>query len=434
MQTLTVIALVLQVLAPYLFWPSRWNVPAHLNLGFCVTAYIVPGLFTDVWDLVSPSTNDLYLYVNLFGAIALVCGMTLGFHSPFHRWLTQKLSPLSAEKIDLKTVTRRVVTLAGGACIGMILAYMLMGFIPMFAADPLTAKQFKGEYFEPYQRAAYLFRFSFAIIVAMLTIVLTLWWQSRKRIYLWLAVAMISLLMISLARGASLNGVLVFVGILAARKRSTGIAYVCFLAVIFPVGSASYLILGLLTGIERFGSIYSLDSVASIIGSGTPDIADQILFLEGFSNYSPFTYGRTMFGGLVPSNYMWNPSVWTLTYDNIGADISEMVTGGLRLTTAMWGYANFSWLGVFLIPALSGFVTGVFLRTLKGFNFQGSMVSATLVLMVYMTIGKFFIDFYIMSIHALPIIASVMFVCFGFGAKRKRSERAALPIAAEDRT
>ncbi|KQQ33586.1 hypothetical protein ASF61_10970 [Duganella sp. Leaf126] len=295
-----------------------------------------------------------------------------------------------------------------------------MGFVPMFAADPMSAKQFKNEYFEPYQRAAYLFRFSFAVMVGMLPIVLTLWWYYKKRIYMWLALAMIFLLMISLARGASLSGVLVFVGVLAARKRWTGIAFACFLGVIFPIGSASYLILGLLTGIERFGSFYSLDSIASIIGSGTPDIADQIEFLQGFSQYSPFTYGKTMVGGLVPSNYMWNPSVWTLTYNDIGADISEMVTGGLRLTTALWGYVNFSWLGVLLIPALSGFITGVFLRALKGMNFQDSIVSAILVMMIYTTVGKFFIEFYVLSIHAIPVIASIMYVCFGFGMKKKR--------------
>lgn len=427
MQTLTVIALVLQLLAPYIFWPSRWNVPAHLNLGFCVTAYIVPGLFTNVWDLVTPGTNDLYLYINLFGAIALVSGMALGFYSPVHRWLRRKLSPLAADKIDLKAVTRRALTLAIAASVGICLAYMIMGFIPMFAADPLNAKQFKGEYYDSYQRAAYLFRFSFAVIVATLPIVLTLWWYLKKRIYLWLGLAMIFLLMISLARGASLNGVLMFAGVVAARKRWTGIAFMCFLAILFPVGSASYLILGLLTGIERFGSIYSLDSVASIVSSGTPDIADQISFLEGFSLYSPFTYGKTMVGGLVPSNYLWNPSVWTLTYDNIGADISDIVSGGLRLTTALWGYSNFSWFGVILIPMVSGFITGVFLRTLKDFNFQGSIVSAILVLMVYTTIGKFFIDFYVLSIHALPVMASIMYICFGFGKKSSRRNAVVVP-------
>lgn len=427
MQTLTVIALVLQLLAPYIFWPSRWNVPAHLNLGFCVTAYIVPGLFTDVWDFVTPATNELYAYINVTGAIALVFGMGMGFYSPCYRWLGRKIGSLKAENIDVKAITKRAVTLAVAASIGICLAYAIMGFIPMFAADPLNAKQFKGDYFEPYQRAAYIFRFSFAVIVATLPVILTLWWYTKKRIYLWLSMAMIFLLMISLARGASLNGVLMFAGVVAARKRLTGIMFVFFLAIIYPVGSASYLILGILTGIEKFGSVYSLDSVASIVGSGTPDIIDQITFLEGFSQYSPFTYGKTMVGGLVPSNYIWNPSVWTLTYDNIGADISDVMSGGLRLTIGLWGYSNFSWLGVILIPAISGFITGVFLRTLRSFDFQSSVVSATLVLMFYTVIGKFFIDFYLLSIHSLPVIASILFICFGFGLKRRK---AAVVVAA----
>jgi len=76
--TIAVTALCLQMIAPYLIWRSRWNVPAHINLGFCVTAYIVPGLLTDVWSQTTPRIVDLYTTINAIGAVALVAGLLLG--------------------------------------------------------------------------------------------------------------------------------------------------------------------------------------------------------------------------------------------------------------------------------------------------------------------------------------------------------------------
>jgi hypothetical protein len=412
---IAVLALCLQMIAPYLVWRSRWNVPAHINLGFCVTAYVVPGLLTDVWSQTTPRIVDLYTTINAIGAVALVIGLLLGAQIKPAASIRRYLLPIFDTSADQRRqLASRVESITMIGIVGMVLAYLIMGFVPMFADDPLTAKQFKGEYFEPYYRAAYLFRFSFSTLVACLPIVLTNWWAAGHRKSLLLGLSAAVLITVSLARASSAMGIITFIGFLAARRSNWTRYYLIFVAIIFPLGSAGYLLLGILTGIESLTSVYSVDSVFDIVASGAPDIVDQLLFLEGFYDLNYFTYGRTFFGGLIPGNYMWNPSVWTLTYDMLGADISETVSGGLRLSVALWGYTSFGWVGVALVPMFSGMINGHLIRILRSLPLRESLLGSALVLTLYMTLGKQLTEFYFLSIHSLPSIACAWLLCFGY--------------------
>ena len=381
MQTLTVLALCAQMIGTYLIWPSRWNIPAHISLGFCVTAYIVPGLMTDVWGLFDERTNLLYAQINVVGAIALLIGLVGGSKMLLFKRLHRRFRRLYASEAMRRASIDRVQMIGVVAVLGMVAAYLIMGFVPMFAADPFSAKQFKNEYFEPYYRAAYLFRASFALLLVAIPLLFTVWWIVRRPKPLLLALSAVVLIAISLARQSSAMGVITFIGFVAAQSKQGSRWYLLLLAVIFPLGSAGYLLLGLLTGVESLGSFYSMESVADIVASGAPDIFDQLGFLSGFQDLNSFTYGRTIYGGLIPGNYLWNPSVWSITYDNIGADISELVTGGLRFSTALWGYCNFGWVGVVLIPFVSGFVNGTLVASLRRLPMNQSIMASALVLM-----------------------------------------------------
>lgn len=419
MHLITVAALVLQVLGTYLIWPSRWNIPAHLNLGFCVTAYLIPGLATDVWGLFDNRTNVLYSEINILGAAAIVGGLLVG--SRLALFDGARTALLRLYQPDMQSAALgRTERVAIVAIIGMIAAYGIMGFVPMFAADPYSAKQFKNEYFEPYHRADYLFRASFSVLTVVIPLLLIVWWTQRSRlkpfVLAWLAVGLVA---VSLARQSSAIGVLTFVGLLAARSARGTRRFVLFNAVVYPVGSAAYLLLGLLLGVESFGSIYSTDSIADLVSSGAPDLYDQLTFLSGFQHLNSFTYGRTIFGGLVPGNYMWNPSVWSLTYDNLGADISEVVSGGLRFSGALWGYCCFGWIGVILLPFFAGLFNGSMIRVLKRLPLDTSLVASAFVMSIYMTFGRQLSEFYILSIHTLPAIACALFLCFGMKARSR---------------
>lgn len=402
-----VVALLLQALAPYLAWPNRWNIAAHMSLGLCITAYIVPGLLTNVWDSVSPHIVQVYAEMNLLGAVTLCVGIILGTYIFQPTGLTRSLAPLLQERAEA-IIHRRVITLVIVGIAGMTLAYAIMGFVPMFADDPLSAKQFKGAYFEPYRRAVFLFRPSLVIITTCMPLLLVCAWKRRSRTSYAVAAAAVLLLALSLARGHTANGIVIFIGLVAAYRRDWFWAYILFVALIFPLGSAGYLLLGYALGTESLTNIYSVESIWDIVASGAPDIKDQLTLLEGFYGTGNFTYGRTMIGGLVPNNYMWNPSVWTLTYDNLGGDISETVSGGLRLTPALWGYANFGWFGVAIIPFISGVLNGYLIAVLRRLDLQKSIVGATLILSLYMTLGRQIVDFYGLSMYSFPAIACLL--------------------------
>jgi hypothetical protein len=417
-----VAALVLQMVAPYFVWRNRWNVPAHISLGFCVTAYIVPGLLTDVWSQVAPRIVDAYTLINVLGAIAIVTGTLLGSRIRPSSALINRFLPLFFGHID-RRLRQRVEWMVIVGVTGMIAAYAIMGFVPMFAENPLTAKQFKGEYYEPYYRVAYLFRFSFSVLVACLPVIFTSWWFFSARRSLFLGLLAAFLIAISLARASTALGIIIFLGILAASRPRWFKSYLFFVVIVFPLGSAGYLLLGTALGIESLTSFYSLDSVFDIIASGAPDVSDQLVFLSEFYELNTYTYGRTFVGGLVPGNYMWNPSVWTLTFNNLGADISETVSGGLRLSVAMWGYASFGWIGAIVVPLLSGLISGFLVSLLKRLPLEKSLIGAALVLALYLTLGKQLVEFYMLSIHSLPSIACILLLCFGYGRRKKWRRR-----------
>jgi len=417
---LTVIALCLQAVGTYFIWPSRWNIPAHLSLGFCVTAYLVPGLLTNVWSGFDERTTTLYMQINVLGALTLLLGLLAGSRLIVFKRLHRAFKRLYQSDSLQAACMSRIQKIGLYAVIGMILAYLIMGFVPMFAEDPLSAKQFKNQYFEPYYRAAYLFRGSFSLLVVAIPLLFTVWWIVRRPKPLLIALSAVLLITLSLARQSSAMGLLTFIGFLAARSRRGSRWFIVLAAVIFPLGSAGYLLLGLLTGVESLTAIYSADSIADIIGSGAPDIFDSLSFLNGFQDVNTFTYGRTFFGGLIPGNYMWNPSVWTITYDNLGADISELTTGGLRFSTALWGYCNFGWIGVVLLPFASGFVNGTWIRSLRSMPMDKSLLASAMVLTIYATLGAQLASFYVLSIHSLPSIACALYVAFGWRARRRR--------------
>jgi hypothetical protein len=410
---IAVLALSAQLLAPYLVWRSRWNIPTHISAGFCVTAYAIPGLFTDVWDGVPASTVDFFIQVNVLGAAALCVGVLFGSFLAKQRGL-HMLAQGPRLSLNASPMVRRVIIVAAPCVIGMCVAYAIMGFIPMFAADPFSAKQFKGAYRDPYYRAAYLFRFCFSVLQASIPLLLTIGWYRRSPFLIALATASFVVLLISLARGATATGVIFFLGILAAQNRGWLKWYIVLVIVIFPFGSVFYYVLGQILEVQALRSGYVGEDFSQFIAAGAPDIMDQLNWLHGFVQGEYFSMGRTVFGGLVPSNYAWNPQVWTLTYNDVGGDISELVTGGLRLTTAEWGYANFGWLGVILIPLLSGMANGAILEKLKALLPRLSVLQAAVALMIYTTLGQFIVQWYTLSIHALPAIAAALYFWWAF--------------------
>lgn len=405
-----VLALCLQILAPYLVWPSRWNIPTHLVTGFCITGYVIPGLFTDVWAGYSETTINYYVGINILGAMTLCLGTVIpmfvinqNYPSPF-----LKYHGLSNSSI---MIAKRIYPIFLAAVIGIYIAYAVMGFVPLFTDDPFSARQFRGVYREPYYRVAILFRLSFFVISTTMPVMLLAAWETKSK-YMFITAFLGALaLFLSLSRSPMATGILFFVGILAASQRSRTPIRWYILAVIglFPLASILFYWVGIVLKIDSMVDMYN-GSVFDNIAAGSPDISDQLTWLKGFLRGNYFSYGRTIVGGLVPGNYAWNPAVWTLSYDDIGLDISDMATGGLRLTAAEWGYANFGWFGVIVIPLVSGILNGFMLLYLKKAEGVLNRMQFAAALLVYVTLGQQIASFYTLSMYTIPAAAVALFI------------------------
>lgn len=421
---ITALALVFLSVASYLVWPSRWNLPAHLQVGFSITAYVVPVLAVGVLEAYPPELVSQYEQLLLVGTIFYVMGVLAGFYFPL-----LKVAPMR-HNLDLSAkalqafVAPKVQWITVIAIMGVAVSFAVMGFVPMFAEDPFMAKFFRGPYQEAYQPVAPLYRVSMYLLYALIPFCLILWIQTRRANFGLLGLLAVAAIAVSLVRGPAVYGILLFVGLLAARNRLTATLFIAFAVLIYPLGSASFYLLSALLGSEALGGVYQAGNVWQIIASGAPDIPDQLTFLAAFVDRGSFTYGLTFWGGLVPFNFQWNPAVWVLDLVNPGTPVSEIASGGFRLPVPLWGYSSFGWFGVVMIPLFSGLIWGNATRYAKKYvENSRSLLHAMLALTVYLTLGVQLSQFYLLSMYSLPGIALALFLAYRFSwfgrSKRK---------------
>lgn len=393
----------------YLVWFSRWNIYAHLSLGFCITGYIIPIYWANVLTKFAQELIVSYSFILFSGALCYILGVWLGNRIHTNSFFSFKYSVIHFSELQfVNFVEKRVYYYMIFSLIGIAISYIGMGFIPLFAENPFMARFFRGEYADAYRPYAILFRLSQDWVIALIPVSLILWYSKRKNIFFVLSLLGIVAISLSLSRGPIAIGFLIFLGTIVAYRKKWFLLYLVFVGLIFPLGSSLFYLLsifyeGFLIGDGEEQNIWN------IISSGAPDISDQLRFLEAFLNSgSPFTYGRTFIGGLVPFQYEWNPAVWTLDITN-SSFIQDIVSGGLRLPVQLWGYASFGWVGVILVPFLSGFISGTAIRITRRYIDSGSILRSIVVIITFSSISSFFINFYTISIHSLPqLIISVL--------------------------
>ncbi|OIQ90371.1 hypothetical protein GALL_277090 [mine drainage metagenome] len=414
------LALLIQAMLCYVAWPSRWNLAGHLSIGFCLAAYIIPTLFTAVWDEYPNYIVQKYVEINTIGAIAMLLGTIVGIRISNPQRLGMHIARSFSMQANLGKSLRalEISTLIG--LVGLALAYWKMGFAPLLTPDPFMARFFKGAYQTAYERVAYLYRFSFFLLATTLPLLMVALYIRRKLRYLIYAISAFGLIALSLSRGPLGIGVLVFLGMLAASKRGWLKVYILFAAFSFLLGSGLYIVYGTITGSQRFDTVTDIgESLVEQVASGAPDISDQLDFLQRFQKYGEFTYGRTIYGGLVPYHYSWNPGVWTLTMGRSDLDVSEIGSGGLRLTPSLWGYVDFGWIGVFVIPFISGMITGWWGCLMRWGKFELSLYAGTLLMLLYMNLGAQMSSFYTLSFYSVPPAIVVLMLIWMLLPKRQ---------------
>jgi hypothetical protein len=402
----------------YTIWPSRYNIPAHMSLAMGGIAYIIPTIILP--EIISGFNTDiikLYGDILVIGSISYLLGMIIGYK--FESYKKREDGPgwqRVPTDVYCRKVSRLTVILTFFAVGGLIICFCGMGHIPLFAEDPIAAKFHRGIYQVPYKRVSKLFRICHYTLQFTMPILVVLWFYYRKKIlYLILILLSLTVMIFCVARGPAFSGFVVGIGIISAYRKFLFKYYLLSLLFIYGIGSSFFYILGI-TG-YRIGSE---EDIFKIMVRGAPDVFDHLVFLTAFSEHPEYTYGRTFVGGLMLNDYYWNPAVWSLRVIN-NENITDIMSGGLRLPVAIWGYASFSWIGVVFISLMSGLLTGIFVKKTKRILHRtDNIILKSITIILYIHIYSFFIVFYAMKTYNIPAFFLSALYLYEFKLPRKK--------------
>lgn len=414
--SIIIISQLLLSVGTYLIWFSRWNLIAHMQLGFAITSYLIPIAVAGVLEDFKFNLVIYYAMILVIGSLFYITGLYFGVKSKLIKFYYQEYSFIKLTNVQfINFISKRTRILMFISIIGVLVSFIGMGFIPIFSDDPMMAKFFRGVYQEKYVMYAPLFRSSMFVLQALIPVALILWYVTNKYIFILFESLSVIVNIFSLTRGPVASGILLFFGVVVAYKNKWVNSYLVFLILIYPIGSISYYLMFYIFGFGGVEGLYDTNSIASMIASGAPDVVDQLHFLDSFLDFGSLTYGLTFIGGLIPYNFPWNPSVWTLNILNPNDDINSIGSGGLRLLMPMYGYTAFGWIGVVLISFISGFLHGKITRWVKSYINTGSILQSIIVFMVYSTLGIQIANFYLLSIYNIPSI--IISLCLLFPVK-----------------
>lgn len=391
---------------PLLVWPSRKNVAAWLYLPLFVVSFLIPLLAIDYSQETTFEAIDDLTRMNVIGAIAMVIGLIFGAQI--------KLPSIqlgwwqNSGQDDLSGVLRRTMKVLMVGCAIMSLCFVWMGVLPMFAEVPFMAKFFKGAYKEKYDQVSVFYRLSQVFVVTSLPLAMAMAVTLRNRKLLVLIVWATGLLAVALNRGPVGGGALLMFGVWASRSRLAMTAFLASATAIFCLGSAIYPLLGIITVPEDF-------DIWSEIARGAPDILDHLTFLATFDPSKDLTYGLTFVGGLVPGNFRFNPSVYTLAIVNAIDDISGIASGGFRLPPSVGGYMAFSWAGAVFVPLGTGLLTGSFTRHLRRLPCN-SFLQHSVAVLWFQVVAVYWMEFDSLSYHGLIAIFVFTYLVPNFNA------------------
>jgi hypothetical protein len=346
-----------------------------------------------------------------------MCGMLLGYKQYISASKQSFVWVNISETTYCKKVSLITVNITVFAIMGMIVSFGVMGFIPIFTLDSIAAKFMRGTYQESYAKIAILYRTCNYLLQFTIPLLLVLWYYYRKKVYIILTLLSVLILFACFARSPAFSGFVLGIGIIAAYKKRLFKYYILFLFFTYGFGSMFYYLVGVSThGLNIDANIFE------IMAAGAPDIPDQLNFLTHFIRYPEYTYGRTFWGGLIPNHYYWNPSVWTLHIVSSGTDVNEIISGGLRLLLPVWGYVSFSWTGVVFLSLFVGFLSGKFIRKTQHLLMRTkNIVIKAIIILLYIKVFTFFINFHLMSIYKLPVLFIMIFYLYNIKLKSTRA-------------
>ena len=340
---------------PVLLWPRRDNILAYRQVGIYASTVLVPLLGATSLGAFAPHLLDVYARLLIVGALAFVVGLLIGAQVGRAGRRSDRTSfghPLDAG-MAWQTVYRRARILGTGAAVTLFGSFVLLGYVPLLAADRLSAKYGVGLYADGFARGRLAYHFALGLASIIFPVLLIVAWRRRTFVDVALCGLVAVGLAASLSRGDFASGPLLVGAALAIERRTRPTLIVAGVCLLFLAGSLSN---ELIFEKSRSGGA----SLSTRLAAGADDVRDHLLFINGFEREgSQFTNGRTITAKLLPgSDPARDPSTYAIRLTTGLQDTSLLASGGIRLPAPLWGFVSFGFPGAAAFCVISGLFIG----------------------------------------------------------------------------
>lgn len=400
-----------------LLWRRRDNVLGYLQAGFFFVSIIVPVLGTTVLDDADQTTVGHYADIMLVGVVAYLPGLCFGAFLG-DRWrlpnvvFARRLADVPALLI------RRTRQLSLAGLIVLMISFLLLGYIPYFAADRVSAKYGVGANQAGYERGSLVLHLGLIIASTVLPVTLALVLRQGKRIDIVLAGALFVALTLTLSRRLAFIGPLVFLIAFAVERGWRAWRILAAVCIAFVASTIFNEIVSIAAPVPQ-------TTFASRVAASAPDVDDHVDFLSGFEAEGGAQLGlKPLLATLSLNKGPYDPARYALRVRTGLPDISNFAAGGVRLPAPLWGYVSFGYPGVILWSLLSGIAIGAgtsMLRRLLSDAHGGRWQCLNIVLAWVFFGGTFQLiaAFYVFERVALVSFAMTIFLC----SARRQSHR-----------
>lgn len=347
------ICLFVLICGQILFWRRRDNVLGYVQAGLFFSTFLLPLMGTGVIDLFSENVVRIYANILAVGAITYFAGLCCG--APFGNRKSPAppftfIQPMAGGDVfRLILVRTRVLSAVG--LVSLAAAYAILDYVPILAADRVSAKYGVGPYAAAFARGAMPYNFALAVASSALPVILVILFKRRRLLDLFLAGGLLLGLIMSLSRTLAFSGVLLFIVAVAFERRIRPLLIVAMVSGAFVAGA-------LVNEIFFPPPGTGVDTLAARVAASAPDVPEHLGFLRGFEINGEVRRGWEIFGGLAFGKGSMDPAAFTLRTITGLDDVEGFASGGLRLPAPIWGYVSYGLLGAALWSFVSGFFTG----------------------------------------------------------------------------
>jgi len=402
----------------YLIWKSRWNIPAHLGAAFSLVAFGIPLTTQNPLDDYDPDLVTRFTVIMAFGAVSYLLGML--FSSLIWDARSDRRKTCADEFGSGSEYERLRLLSVLGSLLGAY-AISRLGYLAVFADDPLSAKFFRGAYSDLYSGLAVPFRLGTTLMAMLLPLMICFCLRKGRDLKLWWILTLVSVAILGgmLLRGSLAFGIVLLLMVILIDRDHAIIAGITGV-VTYIGGGLLYFVLNAL-GLSRVQSSPEAGSgVLSQVASTIPDVTDALTFFDSWvSRGANPTLGKTFLGGLVPGNYRWNPAVWSVTFGDPSVDLNSIASGGLRLPPQIWGFVAFGIVGTVFVCFLSGALAGILILILRDSIQQHGIMTKTWLLVGFYAASAVIPEFYAMTYVGVVQFGAFLWISRPWWGRRK---------------